>query len=188
MAPQNTPVIRHARREGQYCLRPSTLRIALADCTIDVPVILELIQELADYEHESASVLATPEKLLNTLAFAPSGLVSPDNTTPSTGDDVSSSRPARCLLVSANANAQPVGLALYFYSYSTWRAAPGIYLEDLFVRQSERGKGYGQKLLGTLAKEVVAMGGGRLEWSVLKVCLAPFALCLFVGEVQGGRV
>jgi GNAT superfamily N-acetyltransferase len=57
---------------------------------------------------------------------------------------------------------------LYFYNYSTWRARPGIYLEDLYVRESERSNGYGQKLLGTLAKEVVELGGGRLEWSVLK--------------------
>lgn len=59
-------------------------------------------------------------------------------------------------------------MALYFYNYSTWRAKPGIYLEDLFVQPSERGKGYGKRLLVELAKEVVAMDGGRLEWSVLK--------------------
>jgi len=57
---------------------------------------------------------------------------------------------------------------LYFYNYSTWRARPGIFLEDLFVSQTERGNGYGKRLLVALAKEVVAMGGGRLEWSVLK--------------------
>jgi GNAT superfamily N-acetyltransferase len=60
------------------------------------------------------------------------------------------------------------GIALYFYNYSTWRARPGIYLEDLYVKQSERGRGYGKRLLVELAKEVVAMKGGRLEWSVLK--------------------
>jgi len=59
-------------------------------------------------------------------------------------------------------------MALYFYNYSTWRARPGIYLEDLYIRESERGHGYGTRLLGELAKEVLAMGGGRLEWSVLK--------------------
>lgn len=61
-----------------------------------------------------------------------------------------------------------MGIALYFYNYSTWRARPGIYLEDLFVRQTERGNGYGKRLLVELAKEVVALKGGRLEWSVLK--------------------
>jgi len=59
-------------------------------------------------------------------------------------------------------------MALYFYNYSTWRAKPGIYLEDLFVREKFRGSGYGQRLLGELAKEVVDMDGGRLEWAVLK--------------------
>ena len=59
-------------------------------------------------------------------------------------------------------------MALYFYNYSTWSSRPGIYLEDLFVRESERNHGYGQMLLGELAKEVVEMEGGRLEWSVLK--------------------
>lgn len=59
-------------------------------------------------------------------------------------------------------------MALYFYNYSTWRSKAGIYLEDLFVQPSERGRGYGKKLLVQLAKEVVAMDGGRLDWSVLK--------------------
>lgn len=59
-------------------------------------------------------------------------------------------------------------MALYFYNYSTWRARHGIYLEDLFVRPSERKKGYGKRLLVELAREVEATGGGRLEWSVLK--------------------
>ena len=65
-------------------------------------------------------------------------------------------------------SSEVVGISLYFYNYSTWRARPGIYLEDLYVKQSERGKGYGRRLLVELAKEVVAMKGGRLEWSVLK--------------------
>ncbi|PSS16761.1 hypothetical protein M430DRAFT_141123 [Amorphotheca resinae ATCC 22711] len=147
MAPQGV-VVRHAVRE-------------------DVPVILQLIQELADYEKESDAVEATHESLLNTLAFAPSGLVSPQNTTQSEGDSTSASRPARALLI-FTPSGRPAGLALYFYNYSTWRARPGIYLEDLFVREAERGNGYGQRLLGELAKEVLQMNGGRLEWSVLK--------------------
>ncbi|QSZ30199.1 hypothetical protein DSL72_004719 [Monilinia vaccinii-corymbosi] len=139
----------------------------------DIPGILTLIQELADYEHASDAVLATPESLARTLAFAPSGLVSPSNTTPSTGDAITPTRPARCLLLfapSADSSMKndPVGMALYFYNYSTWRACAGIYLEDLYVREGERGKGYGRKLLSILAKEVVEMGGARLEWSVLK--------------------
>ncbi|TGO08761.1 hypothetical protein BTUL_0193g00130 [Botrytis tulipae] len=150
-------IIRHARRE-------------------DVPGILTLIHELAAYEHESASVLATPSSLSKSIAFALSPLVSPANTTPSTGDAISPTRPARCLLVfppssspsSSSQPPEPIGMALYFYNYSTWRASAGIYLEDLYVRESARGKGYGSRLLSILAKEVVDMEGGRLEWSVLK--------------------
>ena len=59
-------------------------------------------------------------------------------------------------------------MALYFHNYSTWRAAPGVYLEDLFVRPKYRGRGYGKRLLGELAKETEKVGGKRLEWSVLK--------------------
>ena len=59
-------------------------------------------------------------------------------------------------------------MALYFHNYSTWRAAPGIYLEDLFIRPAFRGRSYGKRLLGELAKETVRIGGKRLEWSVLK--------------------
>ena len=59
-------------------------------------------------------------------------------------------------------------MALYFNNYSTWRAAPGIYLEDLFVRPEYRKRGYGKKLLQELAREVKKIGGTRLEWSVLR--------------------
>ncbi|RFU29855.1 hypothetical protein B7463_g6477, partial [Scytalidium lignicola] len=139
-------VVRHAYRE-------------------DVPVILELIQELADYEKEGNAVEATIETLSNTIAFAPN----PNSASSSSGDDaaISPTRPARCLLISSP-EGKVVGMALYFYNYSTWRAKHGIYLEDLYVRQSERGNGYGQRLLGELAKEVLATNGGRLEWWVLK--------------------
>ncbi|KAJ8067684.1 hypothetical protein OCU04_003290 [Sclerotinia nivalis] len=142
-------------------------------CRDDIPGILKLIHELADYEHESASVLATPESLAKTLAFAPSPLISPSSTTPSTGDSISPTRPARCLLLfpsssESSNDSEPAGMALYFYNYSTWRASAGIYVEDLYVRESFRGRGYGGKLLSILAKEVVEMKGGRLEWSVLK--------------------
>jgi GNAT superfamily N-acetyltransferase len=58
-------------------------------------------------------------------------------------------------------------MALYFYNYSTWRSAPGIYLEDLYVQPAARGNGYGFKLLKYLAKQVLEIKGRRLEWSVL---------------------
>ncbi|KAI9849375.1 MAG: hypothetical protein M1838_000180 [Thelocarpon superellum] len=122
----------------------------------DVPAILGLIHELAAYEHASSSVEATEEKLLSTLSFPPF---------PSPGY-------ARTFLLFEPAGAgptpsSPAGIALYFPSYSTWRAQPGIWLEDLYVRQDCRGRGYGTRLLSALAKELKSMGGARLEWSVL---------------------
>lgn len=146
---------------------------------LDVPAILGLIKELADYEKELQSVEATEEKLLSTIAFASSSSSSTsswdEKGLPIT-EPITSSRPARCLLIfppsseknGEDSSSKAVGMALYFYNYSTWRAKAGIYLEDLYVSPSERNKGYGKKLLVTLAKEVVAMEGGRLDWSVLK--------------------
>ncbi len=130
-----------------------------------MPTIIELIRELADYEHELDAVEATEATLLATIAFAHDGVES-ISTAPNT-EPTSPSRPARCLLL-FNEEGKPAGMALYFYNYSTWRAKAGIYLEDLFVRPTERKKGYGKRLLVELAKEVVATNGGRLEWSVLK--------------------
>ncbi|KAK3323109.1 N-acetyltransferase-like protein [Cercophora scortea] len=129
----------------------------------DVPAILSLIRELADYEHALSSVEATEAKLLSTIAFAPSSSSSTD-----ASELTSPTKPARCLVLTSPDDGAVVGIALYFYNYSTWRARPGIYLEDLYVKQSERKKGYGKRLLVELAKEVVAMQGGRLEWAVLK--------------------
>ena len=118
--------------------------------------ILGLINNLAVYEKEASSVHATEEKLLATLSFAPF---------PSSGY-------ARALLLFAPASdptaAQPAGMALYFYNYSTWRAAPGIWVEDLFVKPDSRGRGYGKRLLARLAGELKDMDGARLEWCVLK--------------------
>ncbi|KFH41217.1 N-acetyltransferase-like protein [Hapsidospora chrysogenum ATCC 11550] len=141
-------VVRHARRE-------------------DVPTILEIIQELADYENESDAVKATVGTLEATIAFAPSSATGANTSSIPNTEPTSPSRPARCILLFTPEGA-PAGMALYFYNYSTWRAKPGIYLEDLFVRPEHRKKGYGKRLLVELAKEVVAMDGGRLEWSVLK--------------------
>ncbi|KAH7163441.1 N-acetyltransferase [Dactylonectria estremocensis] len=140
--------IRHARRE-------------------DAPVILQLIQELADYEREPDAVKATVQSLEETIAFAPSNASDAENTHIPATEPTSPTRPARCLLL-ISPEGVAVGMALYFYNYSTWRSRPGIYLEDLFVRQTERGSGYGKKLLSALAKQVVAMNGTRLDWVVLK--------------------
>ncbi|KAL8761548.1 MAG: hypothetical protein Q9184_002342 [Pyrenodesmia sp. 2 TL-2023] len=120
----------------------------------DVPTILSLIHELASYEKALSSCHATEASLLSTLSF-------PSNPNPGY---------ARTLLIFPAPSSSPecAGLALYFHNYSTWRAAPGIYLEDLFVRPEFRGKGYGKRLLGELARETKSVGGERLEWSVLK--------------------
>ncbi|KAF9428164.1 hypothetical protein BGZ94_003205 [Podila epigama] len=122
----------------------------------DVGDILSLIHELAKYEREPASTVeATEESLLKTLRFTP--------------PQPSSQNLASCLLAYLPSNpVEPVGFALYFTNYSTWRGRGGIYLEDLFVKESVRGQRVGRRLLGELAREVTLMNGGRLEWSVLK--------------------
>lgn len=124
----------------------------------DVPVILQFIRELADYEKALHEVEATEASLLATLSFP--------NYPPKRGSVYTAliTPPAS----STNPVPKPVGMALYFYNYSTWRSAPGIYLEDLYVQPSARGNGYGLKLLKFLAKHVVEANGRRLEWSVLK--------------------
>jgi len=124
-----------------------TIRHAKAS---DIPTILALIKELALYEKEPDSVLATEETLSKTLGFT-----------------AEAPAYAKTLLI-IDPEGNPAGMALYFYNYSTWRAKPGVYLEDLFVRPEYRGRGYGTALLAALAKEVMAVDGGRLEWSVLK--------------------
>ncbi|MCJ1451079.1 hypothetical protein MMC28_001413 [Mycoblastus sanguinarius] len=137
-----------------------TIRFATEE---DVPLILSLIRELAAYEKASSSVVATVPSLLSTLSFPsnPRGfaktilIFSPPTSVPKS---ISSAMP----------DPQCAGMALYFNNYSTWRAAPGVYLEDLFVRPEYRGRGYGRLLLQELARETKRVGGERLEWSVLK--------------------
>ncbi|KAJ5894908.1 GNAT family acetyltransferase [Penicillium taxi] len=134
-----------------------TIRFATPE---DVPIILQFIRELADYEKALHEVEATEESLLATLSFP--GF--PD-TAPKRGSVYTA-------LVTPAPTPEapepiPVGMALYFYNYSTWRSAPGIYLEDLYVQPSARSHGYGFKLLKFLAKQTLEIGGRRLEWSVL---------------------
>ncbi|KAB8076522.1 acyl-CoA N-acyltransferase [Aspergillus leporis] len=132
-----------------------TIRLAAPE---DVPRILQFIRELADYEKALHEVEATNESLLETLSFP--------NETPKRGSVYTAliTPPA----TPDNAAPVPVGMAMFFYNYSTWRSAPGIYLEDLYVQPGARGKGYGFKLLKYLAGKVLEIKGRRLEWSVLK--------------------
>jgi GNAT superfamily N-acetyltransferase len=111
----------------------------------DVPVILEMIRGLAEYERLSHCVAATEELLRASLFGA---------------------RPAAEVLLAWD-GAECVGLALFFPNYSTFLARPGIYLEDLFVKPHARGKGAGMALLRALARLACERGCGRIEWSVL---------------------
>ena len=119
-----------------------TLRAARAS---DVPVILQFIQGLADYEKLSHACVATEAELTATLF---------------------GEHPFAEVLL-AFWNEEPAGFALFFHNYSTFLAKPGIYLEDLFVDPAFRGKGMGKALLIALARLAVERGCGRLEWSVL---------------------
>src|SRR5256712_1412245 len=111
----------------------------------DVPVILELIRDLATYERAPNEVTATEEQLADVLF---------------------GERPAAEVLL-AFERESPVGFALFFHNFSTWLGRPGLYLEDLFVRPESRGKGYGRALLVHLAKIARDRGCGRMEWAVL---------------------
>lgn len=128
-----------------------TRRMASADLQIrpaivaDVPLILDFIQQLADYERLRHEVTATAETLRDTL-FGP--------------------QPAADVVI-AWRGAHAVGFALFFGTYSTFLARPGIHLEDLFVIPEARGLGIGRALLVYLAARCQARGCGRLEWSVL---------------------
>jgi GNAT superfamily N-acetyltransferase len=111
----------------------------------DVPLILEFIQSLAEYERLRDSCVATEEKLRASLF---------------------SGNPAAEVII-ARVDGQPMGFALFFHNYSTFLAQRGIYLEDLFVKPEARGKGVGFALLSRLARIAVERGCGRLEWAVL---------------------
>lgn len=117
----------------------------------DCKTILDFVQELALFEESPDSCLATQEKLESTLGF--------------TGTQYAK---AVVGFIQTDHGEKAVGMAIYFNNYSTWHAAPGIYLEDLYITPDYRGKGYGTTILKYLAKEVKQMGGKRLEWCVLK--------------------
>lgn len=111
----------------------------------DVPVLLQLVRELAEYEREPDAVRVTPEDLRAQLACA--------------------RPPFECVV--AEWDGAPAGMALFFQNYSTWRGRPGVYLEDLFVRPEFRRRGIGRALLAHLARLARERGCARLEWAVL---------------------
>ena len=111
----------------------------------DVPTILSLIRELAEYEKLLDRVTATEDLLRRTLF---------------------GSRPYAEVLV-ARLDGRAIGYALFFHSYSTFLARPGIYLEDVYVQPAFRGRGVGKALLRDVAQVARERDCGRMEWSVL---------------------
>ena len=125
------------KRPNQFEIRPARVE--------DVPIILQLIRDLATYERAPNDVTATEKQLVNVLF---------------------GERPAAEVLLAFEGQSA-VGFAVYFYNFSTWLGRAGLYLEDLFVKPEKRGKGYGRALLIELAKIAQDRGCGRMEWAVL---------------------
>jgi GNAT superfamily N-acetyltransferase len=111
----------------------------------DVPAVVALVRELAEYEKAGDEALMT-EAQLHTALFGES---------PKLFGHV------------AEVDGQVVGMAVWFLNFSTWRGTHGVYLEDLYVQPGHRGTGLGRELLRTLAEVCVEQGYSRLEWSVL---------------------
>jgi len=121
---------------------PFAIRPARPD---DVEAIAAMVCELAEYERLAGEARATPDDFRRHLF----------------GD-----RPAAEAAI-AEVGTDPVGLALWFTTFSTFLGRPGIYLEDIYVRPPHRGRGIGKALLGMVARLAIDRGSGRLEWSVL---------------------
>ena len=120
-----------------FTIRPATI--------VDVPIILQLIRDLATYERAPNEVRATETQLTDVLF---------------------GEKPVAEVLL-AFEDEMPIGFAVFFHNFSTWLGKPGLYLEDLFVKPEVRGKGYGRALLIHLAKIARDRSCGRMEWAVL---------------------
>jgi GNAT superfamily N-acetyltransferase len=120
-------------------------KVIRAATRADIPVLVELIGELAEYERARGEV-EIDDMMLDRALFGP--------------------EPSAFARV-AMADDLIVGMALYYRSFSTWTGRPGIYLEDLYVRPAHRGLGVGRALLASLARLSLDEGCRRLEWSVL---------------------
>jgi GNAT superfamily N-acetyltransferase len=123
--------------KDNFLIRPGT--------AADVPVILQLIRDLATYERAPNDVSATEDQLREVLFGA---------------------RPSAEVALAFEKDV-PVGFAVFFHNFSTWLGRAGVYLEDLFVKPEFRGKGYGRALLVHLARIAHDRGCGRMEWAVL---------------------
>jgi GNAT superfamily N-acetyltransferase len=111
----------------------------------DVPVLLEMFWELARYERLEHAMRATEQRLQHALF---------------------GERPAATALI-AEHGARVAGYAVFFPTFSSFLAIPGVWLEDLFVRPAHRGAGVGKALLAAVAAHVRDSGGERLEWAAL---------------------
>ncbi len=111
----------------------------------DVPLILQMIRDLAAYERMADEVVATEAAVRESLF---------------------GERPDAEVII-AHADGEPAGFALFFHNYSTFLGRRGLYLEDLFVKPAFRGRGIGKRLLVELARIAVERGCGRFEWAVL---------------------
>ena len=111
----------------------------------DAALILHFVRELAIYEKAEHEVLATEQTIKETIL--------------SDGSHVNA--------LICEQDGQPLGMAIYFYNYSTWLAKPGLYLEDLYVSLEHRGKGAGKLLLKKMAQIALQKGCARFEWSCL---------------------
>ncbi len=121
----------------KFIIKPATIN--------DVPLILKMIKELAEYEKMLHEVVATEEILRETLFGEHSNAE----------------------VIVGYYEVQPVAFALFFHNFSTFLGRPGIYLEDLYVNPEMRGKGFGKQMLSYLAKLAKEKKCGRLEWWVL---------------------
>eukprot|EP00842_Homolaphlyctis_polyrhiza_P004390 jgi/Hompol1/4952/HPOL_004078-RA len=137
-----------AASASEFTIRKATVE--------DVPQILEFIRELADYEKLLHTVETTPELLARNLF----GVGATEN-------QVTPARAAQVAIAVETATSTPVGMALYFFNFSTFTGRPGLYLEDLFVREAYRGKGLGKMFFKWLAGIAYEGGCGRMEWAVL---------------------
>jgi GNAT superfamily N-acetyltransferase len=111
----------------------------------DVPVILEFINELAEYEKLSHEVVATEENLKKSLFEEQTNVE----------------------VIIAEYLTKPVGFCLFFHNFSTFLGKPGIYIEDIYIRLEHRGLGFGKSILCFLAKLAMERDCGRIEWSIL---------------------
>lgn len=124
-------------------MTPFTINSATAS---DVPVLLAMIRELAEFEHHTHELEVTAGSLREALF---------------------GERPVAAALL-AQMDGEPVGYAVYYHTFSTFVGRPGIFLDDIYVRPDYRKRGIGRALLEAVAQIGMELGGGRFEWITLR--------------------